>query len=209
MELPRITMQQEKERILNHELGHWLAASHFGFHIDHLAIEGDRVEIKSGYVNMYPRPTIDKVSSVDDYLMSRIVILCAGAVMDDGWYNNLHPLNDDQRSTLFNSGLIDKTGLSDHAKIFEHLPLLSAIRFGVPSSKAEEDENFNLILNQAWQDACSILRPKSEVLDEMLKAMLKKSEGQNSYRFTNQEMKSLEANAMQSKTCHESSIPKI
>lgn len=209
MELPRITMQQEKERILNHELGHWLAATHFGFHIDHLAIEADSVGIKSGYVNMYPRPTIDKISSVDDYLMSRIVILCAGAVMDDGWYNNLHPLNDDQRSTLYNSGLIDKTGLSDRAKIFEHLPLLSAIRFGVPSSKAEEDDNFNLILNQAWQDAYSILQPKSEMLDEMLKAMLKKSEGQNSYNFTNQEMKSLEANAMQSKACHESSMPKI
>lgn len=198
MELPRITIQQEKERILNHELGHWLAATHFGFHIDHLAIEGDRLGNKSGYVNMYPRPTIDKISSVDDYLMSRIVILCAGAVMDDGWYRDLHTLSDDQRSRLFNCGLIDKTGLSDHAKIFEHLPLLSAIRFGVPSSKTEEDDNFNLILNQAWQDAFDILQPKSEVLGKMLKAMLKKSEGRNSYRFTNQEMKSLEVNAMQS-----------
>ncbi|WP_233960126.1 M50 family metallopeptidase [Pectobacterium versatile] len=209
MELPKITMQQQKERILNHELGHWLAATHFGFHIDHLAIEGDRVGIKSGYVNMYPRPTIDKISSVEDYLMSRIVILCAGAVMDDGWYNDLHPLNDDQRSTLFNCGLIDKTGLSDYAKIQEHLPLLSAIRFGVPSSKAEEDKNFKSILDQAWQYAYNILQPKCEVLDEMLKAMLKKSEGQNNYRFTKQEMKSLEANAMQSKTRYESIIPKI
>ncbi|HBO4312377.1 TPA: hypothetical protein NIF13_001808 [Pseudomonas aeruginosa] len=201
MKFPRLTIQQEKERILNHELGHWQAATHFGLHIDHLAIQGDHNGVRSGHVNIYPRPTIQNISDVDGYLMSRIVILCAGAVMDDAWYTNLHSLNDAQRSTLFNSGLIDKTGLSDHAKIFEHLPVLSSIRFGTPSSKEKEDENFNSILNEAWQDACNILQPKSKVLDEMLKAMLEQSEGYNTYSFMIDKIKEIEANAIQNIEC--------
>jgi len=196
MELPNLTVQQEKERILNHELGHWFAATHFGFYVDHLAIEGNFHHVTSGYVNMYPRPQVDDISDVEKYLLSRIVILCAGAVMDDVWYNKLYPLNDDQRSVLFNVGLIGKTGLSDYAKIIEHLPLVSAIKFGVSNSKVEEDKNFDSVLNQAWQEAADLLQPKFELLDSMLKIMLKTCEGFNSYCFTIEKIKEIEAAAM-------------
>lgn len=195
MTLPRITEQQEKERILNHELGHWFAATYYDFHIDHLAIEGNDHVVKSGHVNMYPRPKIENIYDMEEYLLSRIVILCAGACMDDAWYNALHPLTEDQRSTLFNSGLINKTGLSDRSKISEHLPVISAIKFGVSNNKIEEDERFGSILNEAWQKAAKILSPNEKILDLMLKKMLDKSDGYYTYSFTNQEIRDMQAEA--------------
>lgn len=195
MMLPRLSNKQEKERILNHELGHWFAATHYDFHIDHVAFEGNDHEVKSGYVNMYPRPKIENITHMEEYLLSRIVILCAGAVKDDAWYNDLHPLTEDQRSKLFNTGLINKTGLSDRSKISEHLPLISAIRFGVSNNKTEEDERFSIILNEAWQEAAEILSPNEKILDLMLRTMLAKSEGYYTYSFTNQEMRDMQVEA--------------
>lgn len=132
MALPKVEGARDESRVIHHELGHWLMAREVGFDTGSVIVQIAPDGAIHGSAKVFPRASVmlDTTGAIDDYLTRRVMVLCAGVIVEIEWYSkNLGRLLDkDELADVYENGVIDSSGLSDKGKIEELLVILSGMR---------------------------------------------------------------------------------
>ncbi len=156
MALPVINHQMDDDRVIHHELGHWLMAREMGFSVGQVIIE--RMNGKaSGYATVFPRAQsrLDAAESVDGYLSNRIRVLLAGVIVEIEWYKKTFgtTLDGKEFDRIYNNGVIDRSGISDKGKAEELLVILAGIR-NEPTAKYNDlDHQVRALFVEIYREA--------------------------------------------------------
>ncbi|MEI7336694.1 hypothetical protein [Pectobacterium carotovorum] len=149
-----LDLQDQIERTIHHELGHWLMSRHVGFDVGEIAISMNNNSQLCGHATVHPVP-IKQLSNVNDiynHILNRVSVLCAGVIADIEWHKKFASSNYEQADTehLYANGIMDETGLSDRGKIEEHLFIMNSIK-NFPSHDPEENsKQRNQILSEVY-----------------------------------------------------------
>lgn len=105
-----------KREVIQHELGHWIAARHHDIHTDHIKIfRAERTYY--GHCNLFIFPKLHNIDDARKLIESRIRTLIAGAAAQ----------LIDRQSKSFNCvmEILNSNGEDDHAKIIEYISFAS------------------------------------------------------------------------------------
>lgn len=143
MALPETNHEMDDNRVIHHELRHWLMAREMGFSVGEVSIE--RKDGKaSGHATVFPRAKsrLDTAEAVDDYLSNRIRVLLAGVIVEIEWYKKTfgRALDKKEFDRIYNNRVIDRSGTSDKGKAEELLAILAGLR-NEPTTKCNDLDN--------------------------------------------------------------------
>lgn len=134
----------EKLEAAHHEVGHWVIANYLGFKTGKISIEikHDKKSFgHNGSSKIFPRLDSNSIKEIDLYLKNRIAVLFSGVIAQSICMKN--------REKYTAANLLKSTGLGDHKKIMELLPIYRGIRFPDASPKDEESQTLD-IHTECW-----------------------------------------------------------
>ncbi|WP_159513899.1 MULTISPECIES: hypothetical protein [Enterobacter] len=195
--LPPLTPQQNIERVLFHELGHWIMSRHIGFDVGEIKLTTNNYTQVHGSSTVHPHPVkkLQTIQDVDEHIIDRMSILCAGVLADLVWHELFLKIEIKQEHVekIFEDGIMDNTGLNDKRKIEELVHIINGIR-NAPSSDGKcLEAQFNLIVAEAWNKAKEVINENNEKLKNMAQSLIATSTGRNSYVFPKEYLTYLES----------------
>lgn len=160
MALPKTSQQQDDDRVIHHELGHWLMAREMGFTAGKIFLK--RIGGKaSGHAKVYPRAStrLSTAEAVDDYLTKRIMVLFAGVIVEVEWYRKtfVKDLDEDDIDHIYENGVIDHSGLNDKGKVEELLVVLAGIRNGPAAKYPDLSYQTRVIFVELYNQAINLV----------------------------------------------------
>lgn len=167
MPLPETLHDQDNNRVIHHELGHWLMAREMGFEVGKIVINSSRGKA-SGYAKVFPRASsqLDTAEAVDDYLSRRVRVLLAGVIVEIAWYKKTfgESLSDKDLKGIYENAVIDRSGIGDKGKAEELLAILAGIRGGTRAMDKDLNNQIRVIFVKIYRETEQVVETFLEML---------------------------------------------
>lgn len=149
--------EQYKEKVIRHELGHWLVAQKLGFATGDIIIKimidthGRYYHQCSSYMDL--NPSLNNIKDICNYIFKRASVLFAGTA-----FQGISDLRETHT-------ILASDGSDDNSKINEIIFLWRGIKYSNDTSYCNELEQRNILIDKCWSKAMEIYEEHAASVD--------------------------------------------
>lgn len=196
---PAPTPEQTLNRVIHHELGHWLMTRHFGFKAGEIGVSWfSPTDIRgTSHIEPFPTTRLTTATDIEQHIFKRIVVLCAGVAVEMELKSKdiKRSLVEREASYVYEHGVMDATGLNDKAKVEELLYILCGMRYEPTNDDSLRSDQAHEIFTEAFDKAREIFEGMLEKLYEMAALMRKRYSHSSKYKFSEHTLCEIEIKA--------------
>lgn len=170
-----LSFNESINRIIHHEIGHWLICRELEFAAGNIAITWEDNQNIYGSANTFPIPKhkLLTVELIYKHMLDRMCVLCAGVITDIEWHkkNQSEDFDGEDVQYLFETGVIDASGLNDRNKMDELIYIMNGIK-NTPLKYSSDNKNniqtqHSEVIKEAWEISSKLLEKHYDKLFKM------------------------------------------
>lgn len=163
--LEKINFNLYKEKVIRHEIGHWLSARELGFEVGDINLNILENQVGFGHegsATIKPCHNIEGIEDLKIYVENRIAILLSGVL------SQVMSEDETEVNSSMVEELLDSDGADDNSKIIELSHILRGSIYKGDMNSDNEIEQLAEIMEICWKKSCDVLSKKKELIDYLL-----------------------------------------
>lgn len=157
---------EQAEKVVRHEVGHWIAGEYHGFRCGSIEITMTRDGGHRGQAEIFPDSDLQSIELVKSYLRRRIGVLYAGvlaeALGENGKVNNTYAIKELETGGATN----------DFKGIRELVRVLRGIVYGPVVDEKNMAKQFKMLTDEIWAETTGLVEANHELLQGLTRVIM-------------------------------------